>query len=394
MGSNSVGHGPSLAIHLQLISIWDRLLKNQANGIDQNFFDLGGTSELARVMLREVQQATGRKMALADFLEQPTIRHLADGLIAQAQTEDMFLKVQDGPGVPFYFFHGDILGGGFYSQRLAKLLGHGQPFHVSPPIALSEHELPSVEELAARKRESLQKQQPHGPYVLGGFCVGAVVAYEVARQLEERGEDVRSVVLIEPEVGNAVTRSHQRVINSIAARRKKPREKIHAFMRGLQKIERLRHVWHAPMREKKDFILKNGRKVLRRGTGHAPSDSPAAEPEPVSNAADGIDTNDRDWLIPAYHWVLTSYVPKPYHGRVTLLLTDEHLDQAPFVLKQWQKVAPQVRVERIPGQHLSCITTHLGAIAEKIRLETASVRALLSMLLPAAGTQMWVLDLL
>jgi thioesterase domain-containing protein len=105
-----------------------------------------------------------------------------------------------------------------------------------------------------------------------------------------------------------------------------------------------------------------------------------------------MSADDRDWLISAYHWVLTSYVPKRYRGRVSLFLTDETIEQTPFVPKQWRKAAPQTRIERIPGRHLSCITTHLAAVAEKLRAEIDAVRSLMAMLLPAVGSQLLMLD--
>jgi thioesterase domain-containing protein len=387
MGLNSIRKEPSLAIHFQIINVWERMLGTHVNGTDKSFLELGGREDLVPIMLREVQQATGKQVSPADFLRDPTIDHLAQCLVSQVRDDGIFVPVKEGIGVPFYFFHGDILGGGFYSRRLADLLGVQQPVCVSAPIELSEDELPSVEELAACKRDSLQQRQPHGPYVLGGFCVGAVIAYEVARQLEARGEEVRSVVLIEPEIGNTVTRSHQKVVNSIAARKRHPREKVQTFMRGLKKIEHLRHVWQAPLNEKKEFVLRNSRKAITRNSGTSSHSAEEANARPLDAST------ERDWLISAYHWVLTSYVPKSYRGHVTLLLTDEHLAQAPFVLKQWKKAAPQARVERIPGRHLSCITTHLAAIAEKIRHEIGGVKSLVGMLLPAASSHFWLVEL-
>jgi thioesterase domain-containing protein len=387
MGPRSIREQPSLPIHFQLKGIWERLLDMEVNAIEESFFDLGGHSLLLPQMMEEVQRVTGKDIPITQFLKEPTIRHLTQCLLAQTESDGMFVCVQQGQGkIPFYFFHGDILGGGFYSRRLAHALGKDQPFHVSSPIELGENELPKIEELAARKRRSLQKQQPHGPYILGGFCVGAVVAYEVARQLEARGEEVRGVLLIEPEIGNAVTRSHLKVVR-LASGRRQARDKVDTFLRGLQKIERLRGVWHSPLREKTRFVVKNSKKLISRC-----SDLPAA-PEPADPPSAGAGNNGRDWLLGAYHWVLTSYIPKRYRGPVTLFLTDDHFEQTPFILKQWQKAAPQTRVERIPGRHLSCITTHLDTIAQKLSAEISRIKLFIGMLVPSLGSQFWVTEL-
>jgi thioesterase domain-containing protein len=374
-----------LPIHHQLVQIWQRVLGVEVPFINESFFDLGGHSQSAPRMLEQVERATGVSIAAADFLKHPTISGLTRILLRQPPPTSLFVSVQKGADRdPFYFFHGDILGAGFYSKRLATLLGNDQPFHISPPIELGENELPRIEELAARKRRALQERQPHGPYLLGGFCVGAVVAYEVARQLEAAGEEVATVLLIEPEIGDILTRSHLRAVDCLAIRPRPAREKVNAFLRGVKKIERLRHVWRSPWSEKKSFAVKNTKKLLPKRFRPSISDN-----EPQDEAVQTA--GNRDWLLGAYHWVLTSYVPKRYYGRVTMLLTDEQFDQTPFILKQWQKAAPQIRVERIPGSHMSCITTHLDEISRKIRAEIDAVRSFM-ILMQTVGWPLGMLD--
>ena len=92
MGSNSVHNRPSLAVHFQLISIWDRLLQVAINGIEENFFKLGGSAELVPRMLREVQRATGRKVSVPVFLKQPTTRQVM-GYAAMASAEVLKVPV-------------------------------------------------------------------------------------------------------------------------------------------------------------------------------------------------------------------------------------------------------------------------------------------------------------
>ena len=88
----------------------------------------------------------------------------------------------------FHFFHGDLRGGGFYCLALAGHVGRDQPFyaltppgHDGGPIA-SDFETLVVDQLAL-----LRAVRPRGPYRLGGYCNGALVAYEVARRLVAAG---------------------------------------------------------------------------------------------------------------------------------------------------------------------------------------------------------------
>ncbi|OJJ70061.1 hypothetical protein ASPBRDRAFT_31942 [Aspergillus brasiliensis CBS 101740] len=57
--------------------------------------------------------------------------------------------------------------------------------------------LPSVEELAGIYLKEIKKRQPTGPYLLGGYSMGGVVAFEATRQLVEAGEVVERLVLLD-----------------------------------------------------------------------------------------------------------------------------------------------------------------------------------------------------
>ena len=83
--------------------------------------------------------------------------------------------------------------------ELARLLGPDQPFYglrargvdgVTPPHT-------KIEDMAAYYIKALRPVQPHGPYLLGGYCFGGVVAFEMARQLQAQGEPVALVGIFE-----------------------------------------------------------------------------------------------------------------------------------------------------------------------------------------------------
>jgi len=99
---------------------------------------------------------------------------------------------------PFVFLHGDFMGGGFYSRALAHWLGPDQPVLIVHLHGLVEASVPpTIEAMAADRIHSLRAMRPHGPYVLGGHCNDAFVAFEMARQLRAAGEAVPLVILIE-----------------------------------------------------------------------------------------------------------------------------------------------------------------------------------------------------
>jgi thioesterase domain-containing protein len=88
---------------------------------------------------------------------------------------------------------------------LAGHLGPDQPIYALQSPGLAGGELfDSVGGMASRYLEAVRSVQPRGPYRLGGWCTGGVVAFEMARQLLERGEEVELLVLLDspaPEPG-------------------------------------------------------------------------------------------------------------------------------------------------------------------------------------------------
>ena len=93
--------------------------------------------------------------------------------------------------MPVYFLHGDVNGGGFFCRILAQLLGC--PFFAVHPHGLDGGRVPATIESMARDRlESLQT-----PCHLVGYCSGGLVAFEIARQMSQRGQPVGRVILLE-----------------------------------------------------------------------------------------------------------------------------------------------------------------------------------------------------
>src|SRR5690606_811941 len=102
----------------------------------------------------------------------------------------------EGRRPPFVFLHGDFTAGGFYSRAIAMALGDDQPVLIVHPHGLVDEAVPdTIEAMAADRIRALRALRPRGPYLLGGHCNGALVAYEMARQLTVEGEEVPLVVI-------------------------------------------------------------------------------------------------------------------------------------------------------------------------------------------------------
>ena len=368
---------PTVPTHFQLIEVWEKVLGCKVSGIDENFFELGGHSLLLATMMDGVEQATGKYVSIVRFLENPTIAHLADCLAEEAQKDNEIVLIQPGKpnATPFFYFHGDVLGGGYYARKLAAHLGEDRRVYSVSPIQLTEATMPTVEDIARRRVESIRQIQPHGPYIIGGFCIGALIAYDVARRLAKAGEEVKQVFLINPHLANGVFRSHLRIVEKLAQRRGQDmRKTVEQFIRGQRKLEHLRHVWKSPLREKAEFVFRNGRKIVSGSESNDEMETPPGASSPSM-------TNQHDqWRLSAFEWIATAHVPKAYGHRVTLFLTEDQERATPFLVRKWRKAAPDLEVQHLPGDHLTCITTFGHVLAENIRIELAKLNSMVSML--------------
>ncbi len=193
---------PTKIVHYQLQQIWEEALHIQPIGIRDNFFELGGHSLLAARTAARIEQIFGKKIALSTLLANPTIEQLAEAMQKLNSTSNSSPVVAVRPyGLhkAFFFLHGDYVGGAFYCYPLAHALGEGQPFYTLDPYRFNgQAPAMTIEEVAADHIRSIRTVQPQGPYLLGGFCNGGLVAYEMARQLQAQGETPELLVLINP----------------------------------------------------------------------------------------------------------------------------------------------------------------------------------------------------
>jgi amino acid adenylation domain-containing protein len=183
-----------------LVRIWEKLLNIREVGVFDRFFEIGGHSLLAARLVDEIERETGLAAPLTALFVDDTIAGLARVLREGAPDLKAPIVTIHGDGTlpPFVFLHGDFTGGGFYSRALAQALGPDQPVLIVHPHGLVDATIPeTIEAMAADRLRAVRAIRPHGPYVLGGHCNGAFVAFEMARQLLQQGEQVPAVVLIE-----------------------------------------------------------------------------------------------------------------------------------------------------------------------------------------------------
>jgi thioesterase domain-containing protein len=182
-----------------LVSLWEDLLGRRGIGIHDRFFEIGGHSLLAARLVDAIERTTGLAVPLTALFADDTIDGLARALRDGAPPDGPIVEVNArGTRAPFVFLHGDFQAGGFYSRALARALGPDQPTLIVHPHGLAGDAVPdSIEAMAADRVRDVHARRPAGPYVVGGHCNGALVAFEMARQMVASGDEVLAVVLIE-----------------------------------------------------------------------------------------------------------------------------------------------------------------------------------------------------
>ena len=180
-------------VERKLIRIWEELLGVRPIGVKDNFFDLGGHSLLAARLIARVEKNLGN-VSLSQLFQSPTIESLARELRQKkkAKEDSALVLWRNGGSRPPLFLHGG-------SFELSRHLGDDQPCYGIRPHGQDGRKAPAtVEAMAADYLKQIRGVQPQGPYLIGGFSFGGLVAYEMAQQLRQSGQEVALLVLIDP----------------------------------------------------------------------------------------------------------------------------------------------------------------------------------------------------
>ncbi|MFE5596592.1 amino acid adenylation domain-containing protein, partial [Streptomyces sp. NPDC056549] len=188
---------PRDEVERRLAEIWAEFFGVTEIGVTASFFDLGGDSLLAVRLMARIARGLGRSLPLSTLFSRPTIELLAQAVREAGSGEvgrRALVPVRTGGArTPLVFVHpvgGDVL---CYAE-LAELLGDDQPFYA---LQLPDTELDGVEAMAAHYAAAVREALPEGPYRLGGWSMGGVIALEMAAQLTAAGADVELLTVID-----------------------------------------------------------------------------------------------------------------------------------------------------------------------------------------------------
>jgi amino acid adenylation domain-containing protein len=188
---------PSTPTERALAGIWEQVLKAAAVGVHDDFFDLGGQSFAALKVGSLVLKRLGQSVPLGTLLDCRTVAELAAWLDEPGRGWSPLATLKtDGAGAPCYFVHpagGNVLCYRGLAERLDR------PFHAfqAPGPAVGREALDDVEALAELYAGALLAADPQGPYILGGWSSGAVIAFAMSRVLQDRGRPAAAVIVVD-----------------------------------------------------------------------------------------------------------------------------------------------------------------------------------------------------
>jgi thioesterase domain-containing protein/acyl carrier protein len=197
---------PQTESELKLAAIWADVLGVNAIGASDNFFRLGGDSFAATTLAAEIEATFGLRFAPSDIINHSTIAKQArviDAKVASLERQlppSLVAGSTRGSKSPVFMVHG---GSGFAFLRpvFIDVVGEDRPvyFFQAPGLDGRTTPLGAVEDIARLYVQSMRVVQPNGPYNIVAMCSGAFIALELCNQIEEAGESIGHLVLLDPD---------------------------------------------------------------------------------------------------------------------------------------------------------------------------------------------------
>jgi amino acid adenylation domain-containing protein len=364
---------PSTPSEIAIAQIWCEVLGLKQVGVNDNFFDLGGHSMLAVRLVNKIRQALDFTVPIPVFFQNPTIRKIAV-VYDQHQRETpgaardshppLVTFQAGGTRVPVFFLHGDWGGSGLYCGYLAQGLGPDQPLHALSPYRSGKQSVITVEEMVEHHVKVIREHTPNGPYIIGGYCVGATLAVEVARELMAQGQKVEHLLLVDPPRGKAPSLHGLWSVFDIFGR-----------IMGRDLLTRINHFDHYGV-----SILRWYRFSLRgklQGIGRRLGLTDAGSSVPVT-AGDRVELGEPDILSSLDYalYFLSSclFSLEPIKLPATVYFPKDTSYSSSREARA-KELFTQTTIELIPGTHHTCISQNAGLLAAKMKRTLDGVRS-------------------
>lgn len=347
---------PRNDLERKLVQIWSEILQISEIDIRDNFFEIGGNSLLALHLTNAIEQKFGRELSLSTLLTNSSIEKLAE--ILQNST-DIFsnspiVAIQPkGTKRPFFCIHpagGHVLC--YFS--LAHYLGTDQPFYGLQAQGFygEEEPLTTVTEMASLYAQAIQTIQPTGPYQIGGWSFGGVVAYETAQQLHQQGKEVSLLAILDSYVPILLDKNKK--IDDVYLVGVLSR--VFGGMFGQDNLILLAEIENLSVEESLNYIIEKARQA--------------------KIFPPGVERHNNRRILDVLVGTLKAtyfYQRRPYPGKVTIFRAREKHIMAPDPTLVWVELfsvlaAEEIEIHNVPGNHYSFVLEpHVQALAESLQ---------------------------
>ena len=317
----------------KLASLWTELLRVVSVGADDNFFDLGGHSLLVAVLQRRITDTFGCPLSMAALFHSPTVRQQANlitAALADTTLPPGLISLQSqrsGPAVFWLHPPPEI-------QDLAAAIGADRNFFGLTLTQTDLHAMgsePGISDIAKRHVQTILSVQKQGPYILGGFCTGGILAFETAAQLQSGGHEVALLVLLD-----AQNPAFYRSVDSVAVELSKLTFHLRRRLSGVPSEKTFRR-----------RVLSRLKKIL------------GSHPE----------LTEMDICLQSTELAAYRYTPPTYLGDVLLLRPADRPSRVDFLPGWRATITGKLWAEDVPGHHEDLFNP---VAAERIATEITS----------------------
>ena len=314
------------------------------------------TGGVFRVRLfAEIEQAYQRKLPLSTLFQAPTLGALADVLSRAVGPEERsgpaLLRKGSGAFPPLFLIHlhyGDVLE---YRELVNRLPQELTIYGCEAPAEPQEGPvLRTIEAVAAQHVQQIRETVPNGPYLLCGLCWAGLVAFEIASQLREAGQEVALLALIDTtypgterdQPAHQRVRSQMRKVWGLTAKN----------LRALRQLE---------AQALPGFLLQRLTNMVTRVAGGAAFRWSVRFQRPLRPE---FRQTPRALLHAGW-----SYRPRPYPGRITLFRVAPRVaSRRPDPFVGWAKVARDgMDVHEVAGRHNTLMREpHVESLAGRL----------------------------
>lgn len=334
---------PRDKFEVQLTKIWEQVLGVRSISVTDNFFELGGHSLLAIRLFSEIERVCGKSIPLATLFQAQTVEELAVFLRPKQAIKPwkslVKMKSGDSTKPPLFFIHA-IWGNILFYRNFSPYLETDRPVYGLQAQGLDGKQKPltSIAEMATNYIEEIQSIQPHGPYLLLGFSFGGLIAFEIAQQLHDRGQEIQLLALVDPSSPNLPQSDSDGSTISRTSLLTKTTIHLRTLL-YLSIAEKIEYVW-----ERLHWNLTIGKiNIIYK-----------AYLRYIKGAVNELRLIE---IAQANYRAKIGYMPTPYPGKITLLKAEDRGIGSEYDAESDWKFLTSVGVdvESVPGSHIGIV---------------------------------------